>query len=103
MDCRSKVASSTLAVNAVHFGNFTEAARHSSSDAKHEQHLTGVAQGQRAWLITTRSYDQNVSPVSITIRQLYRSCHTPSLPEEGVGGGVRGETQCLVNHRVPGP
>ena len=72
MDCRSKVASSTLAVNAVHFGSFTEAARHSSSDAKHEQHLTGVAQRQRAVslcrLITPRSYDRNVSPVSITHR-----------------------------------
>ena len=30
--------------------------------------VTGVAQRQRAWLITTRTYDRNVSPVSITHR-----------------------------------
>jgi hypothetical protein len=29
--------------------------------------FTGVAQGQRAWLITTRSHDRDVSPVFIII------------------------------------
>jgi hypothetical protein len=33
-----------------------------------EHLITGVAQGQRARLITARTYDRNVSPVSITHR-----------------------------------
>ena len=32
-----------------------------------EDKSTGVAQRKRAWLITTRSYDQNVSPVPVLI------------------------------------
>jgi hypothetical protein len=32
-------------------------------NAATQTHITGVAQGQRAWLITTRTYDRNVSPV----------------------------------------
>ena len=55
------------------FGCFAEAVCHSASDTKLEQHITGMAQRQRAGLITPRSPDRNGLPVSIPIRQLYRS------------------------------
>ena len=35
----------------------------SSFHSRTHTHVTGVAQRQRAWLITTRSYDRNVLPV----------------------------------------
>ena len=47
----------------VQFASFREADRHSSRDVKHEQPLTGMAQWERAGLITPRSQDQNLLPV----------------------------------------
>ena len=52
------------------FGCFTEATRHSSRDVKHEHPFTGMAQGQRAGLITLRSQDQNLLPVFYTLHVL---------------------------------
>ena len=46
------------------FSSFTEALRHSSRDEKHSTTtFTGVAQRQRAGLITPRSLDRNELPV----------------------------------------
>ena len=47
--------------------------REIETHCQHHHYLTGMAQRQRAWLITTRSLDRNGLPVSIPIRQLYRS------------------------------
>jgi len=64
MDYRFKVVRSKLTVNAIQFASFTEAGCHSSSDIKLEQPFTGMAQRQRAGLITPRSQDRNLLPVS---------------------------------------
>ena len=47
MDCRSKVASSNLAVNAIQFACFTETGGHSSRDHKHEHFNRGGAGAAR--------------------------------------------------------
>ena len=52
------------------FACFKEVRRHSSSDVKHEQPLTGMAQRQRAGLITPRSPDRNGLPVFYNSRAL---------------------------------
>ena len=58
MATRSKLVGGIL-----QFVCFTETGRHSLSDVKPEQHFTGVAQRQRAGLITLSSSDRNGSPV----------------------------------------
>ena len=58
--------SSNLVGGVLLFSSFIEAARHSLSDVKHEQHtklFTGMAQRQRARLITLRTPDRNGLPV----------------------------------------
>ena len=53
----------------IQFVGFKETDGHSSRDPKHEQHFTGMAQRQRARLITARSQDQNLLPVFVIISQ----------------------------------
>jgi hypothetical protein len=45
------------------FVGFTETDGHSSSDLKHEQLVAGMAQWQRARLITSRTQDRSLLPV----------------------------------------
>ena len=62
--------SSNLVGGVLLFSSFIEAARHSLSDVKHEQHtklFTGMAQRQRARLITLRTPDRNGLPVLLII------------------------------------
>ena len=59
----SEVTRSKRVAGIFQFTSFTEAGRHSSRDVKHEHPFTGMAQRQRARLITARSQDQNLLPV----------------------------------------
>ena len=59
----SEVVRSKRTAGILHFTRFTETGRHSLSDVKHERPFTGVAQRQRAGLITLRSLDRDESPV----------------------------------------
>ena len=56
MDCRSKVVSSILTINVTVIAQAT---------IQLEQTFTGMAQRQRAWLITTRTQDRSLLPVFI--------------------------------------
>ena len=58
----SEVTRSKRVAGIYHFASFAEAGR--QAGRKREQPLTGMAQGQRAGLITPRSLDRNGLPVS---------------------------------------
>ena len=55
------------------FGCFVEAVCHSASDIKLEHLSPAWRRGKRAGLITPRTQDRNLLPVSIPIRLLCRS------------------------------
>ena len=55
---------------------------------------TGVAQGQRAGLITPRTLDRNESPVSTTGTY----CSTSTLPLNYRQRGHRGQRHCVSQH-----
>jgi len=57
-----EVTGSKPVAGIIQFASFKEADRHSSRDVKHE-YTTGVAQRERAGLITPRSLVQTQSPV----------------------------------------
>ena len=58
---------------------------------------TGVAQGQRAWLITTRSLDRNGLPVSFNSR-VYKNLSTLS-PQQPFTGMAQRERAGLITPR----
>ncbi len=70
------------------FVGFSETDGHSSSDLKHEQLVAGMAQRQRARLITSRTQDRSLLPVFI-IRADLQNLPTLSLQQQFTGMAQR--------------